>query len=655
MYTMKKRLTGLSKVTVAALVAASLVAPNVASAAPYDIWNGTTKVGNLKDALLNDNKALLLDIVENADKYRYELGGKTYLYSEADAISVANPDLVGTDLETKISTDLASKAEDAPTETAALAVESVSATDATTLEVKFSQELDPTAVVVSNFTLLDKNSSAKVSVTKAVLSADKKVVTLTTNTGLTATTAPYTLLINKNAIPVDNNQIEIAALPTTAPTITGNVVTTDKQVVLSSDVSLTDKGAAAALVTSVIDLTDTTNIDTVAATTVVSNGKLTIDMTTADFFKAGHVYEATIAANTLEDSFGNVNKEAVKYQFTVQANEAAPRMTAVEFFGDKTTPGKIHAIVTFDMAIKDVAGATVNAKLIDKVGFTTTDLTNKTAKYSADDVTTYKDGLKLEANQMLIEEVVAAGTTMKADQMYTLELAAGEVMDTTLSKVQNETTSAEATGVYVDTVVPTLELTKSQLTSATEITLAFSEAVAYTGGSVQISGFDATGAVADIEATVTMSADGTTATLTPKVAGTLFKTDVTATVKYAEGVFKDNAENPIADGSAGTALTGAADKAAPALVKIADGGNTNTLTVTFTENLVANEKATILVNGTEYVYNATAGDGKWNVATNVITVTATGLLNAGDQVSIPAGIAKDAANNETTAIFGTSK
>ena len=104
---MKKRLAGLSKVTVTSLLAASLIAPNVASAAPYDIWNGTIKVGNLKDAILNDDSALLQDILDNANTYRYELGGKTYLYSEADAIAVANPNLTPTELDNKIATDLA--------------------------------------------------------------------------------------------------------------------------------------------------------------------------------------------------------------------------------------------------------------------------------------------------------------------------------------------------------------------------------------------------------------------------------------------------------------------------------------------------------------------------------------------------------------------
>ena len=124
---MKKRLAGLSKVTVTSLLAASLIAPNVASAAPYDIWNGTIKVGNLKDAILNDDSALLQDILDNANTYRYELGGKTYLYSEADAIAVANPNLTPTELDNKIATDLADKAENAPEESTDLVVQSVSA------------------------------------------------------------------------------------------------------------------------------------------------------------------------------------------------------------------------------------------------------------------------------------------------------------------------------------------------------------------------------------------------------------------------------------------------------------------------------------------------------------------------------------------------
>ena len=131
---MKKRLAGLSKVTVTSLLAASLIAPNVASAAPYDIWNGTIKVGNLKDAILNDDSALLQDILDNANTYRYELGGKTYLYSEADAIAVANPNLTPTELDNKIATDLADKAENAPEESTDLVVQSVKASTITILK-----------------------------------------------------------------------------------------------------------------------------------------------------------------------------------------------------------------------------------------------------------------------------------------------------------------------------------------------------------------------------------------------------------------------------------------------------------------------------------------------------------------------------------------
>ena len=130
---MKKRLAGLSKVTVTSLLAASLIAPNVASAAPYDIWNGTIKVGNLKDAILNEDSALLQDILDNANTYRYELGGKTYLYSEADAIAVANPNLTPTELDNKIATDLADKAENAPEESTDLIVQSVKASTITIL------------------------------------------------------------------------------------------------------------------------------------------------------------------------------------------------------------------------------------------------------------------------------------------------------------------------------------------------------------------------------------------------------------------------------------------------------------------------------------------------------------------------------------------
>ena len=662
---MKKRLAGLSKVTVTSLLAASLIAPNVASAAPYDIWNGTIKVGNLKDAILNDDSALLQDILDNANTYRYELGGKTYLYSEADAIAVANPNLTPTELDNKIATDLADKAENAPEESTDLIVQSVSAINSTTVKVVFNQAIDPTKVTTANFTILDKNSATIGAVTKAVVSTDKKEVTLTLP-ALTTTNAPYTLFINKNAFPVATNSFELV-LPVVAPSITKADVVTDKQVVLTADVALADKSAGSALVTKVEDLTDSTNTDTVAATTVVTNGKLTIDMTTSGFFKPGHNYKVTIAANTLQDAFGNTNTEAIEYSFIVATNEAAPKMTAVEFFADATTKGNINAIVTFDMPIKDVAGNQVEAKLIDKVGFTTTTLSSRTVKYTSDSgLDTYRPGLTLQDNQMLILEVVSAGTTMK-EQNYTLELAAGEVQNTALNAVQNEATSAEAMGVLVDTTAPKLVLDKSQLTSATEIILTFDEAVTYTGSEITVDGFKADGtkatagsAAKGVIATVTMSTDGKSATLTPKTSGELFNTGVAgALVKFSEGTFVDASENKIAvfegASSAGKELTGAIDKAAPALVKIEDGGDTNTLSLTFTENSTAVSTVKFTVNGEEFEYNASSATTKWSLANNVITITKTGELKAGDTVAAPAGALKDAAGNLTTEIFGQSK
>lgn len=132
---MKKKLSIVSKASISALLLASIVAPNVASAAQFDIWNGSTKVGNLNDMLLQDDKTAQLDVVNNGDKYRIELpGGQTYLYNNADAIAGANSSLPSTELYEKIAADLKSEAQASPEGQGTLAVSSVTAINATILK-----------------------------------------------------------------------------------------------------------------------------------------------------------------------------------------------------------------------------------------------------------------------------------------------------------------------------------------------------------------------------------------------------------------------------------------------------------------------------------------------------------------------------------------
>ena len=205
---MKKRLAGLSKVTVTSLLAASLIAPNVASAAPYDIWNGTIKVGNLKDAILNEDSALLQDILDNANTYRYELGGKTYLYSEADAIAVANPNLTPTELDNKIATDLADKAENAPEESTDLIVQSVKASTITILP---SSDVD-TATYKLALDYLDKEGNvipaAQLPTDLTVSYVDNKDVFNTDGT-----------IKNKDKIPTSGSIKVVATVKSTAANI----------------------------------------------------------------------------------------------------------------------------------------------------------------------------------------------------------------------------------------------------------------------------------------------------------------------------------------------------------------------------------------------------------------------------------------------------
>ena len=264
---MKKRLAGLSKVTVTSLLAASLIAPNVASAAPYDIWNGTIKVGNLKDAILNDDSALLQDILDNANTYRYELGGKTYLYSEADAIAVANPNLTPTELDNKIATDLADKAENAPEESTDLVVQSVAAItntiNVTGGKLEFSINGETTAADLSKVT--EAGYTVEFKASDAVFKGAKN----TSTTGELATLAAGKTFQYQVIISQDGTKVAESTLQTVTAQAQANVVTT----ISSIELFVTQNGVDVKVASGKLATGDTAK--------VVVKGK-TADMQTSD-------------------------------------------------------------------------------------------------------------------------------------------------------------------------------------------------------------------------------------------------------------------------------------------------------------------------------------------------------------------------------------
>ena len=639
----------MSSTAIAALFASTLVAPLSTKAAEHDFYKDGQNQGDIVDIISDNNK--FYDLLMNMSAYKYELGNKWYNAAQINTIFDANPGLAQGDLAQKVQeSDLVG--EEMPVQE--LTVQSVTATNLTTVEVKFNKELAPEKVLTANFGV-DPSTNT---ITSAKLSDDKKVVTLTLQNPVAAGNS----IIVKSGVGLTAAQkVEIVIPEVGAPTIVSGKATDNKNFVLTSDVELTTNTTITTADTITVTATDGTTIADITATNATVNGKeITVTLTATTGLEAGKSYKVTIPAGALSNVYGDtVNAKAIEYTLEIPAALEAPKMTAVEYVKDAT--GKINAILTFDQDVKDQDPTGTPNKVSGKIvtvddEFTTHTytLTDAVAVFYTKDNT---DGIT--ANQVLVKDIGEAiesatklNTVMDTKYSYDFVLNATEVVGTGIGGKENAETKAAANGI--DVAAPTLQLDKSVLNSATSITLAFSEAVTYAGNEVTVSGFDAKGQTkATVVAKVEMAVDGKSATLTPKTAGELFKTDDKVTVNYAEGTFKDASENPIAVATT-QALTGAIDKAAPVLLTTVFS---TTHTLTFTEEVVANATAKFVVNGVEYEYNASAAAGKWNAATNTVVITRadSATFAKGDQISAPSGALSDAAGNDVAAISTTSK
>lgn len=491
-------------------------------------------------------------------------------------------------------------------------------------------------MIKSNFTILDKNSAPVAGgVTKAVLSADNKTVTLSV-AGLTSAGQPYTLFINKNEISLEKNQFPID-LSTTAPAVKEVKVDSKTQVTVDFDKDIINEALAAGSVT-ITDLTDATKTHTVGATPTIVDGNLVVAFS-GDLI-VGHNYNVTIAKDVVKDSFGTKN-EAIEKSFTFVTNEVVPAASNVAFV--KSTNGQIDAVVTFNIPVYAAGNDNkVNVQVQDRAGFVTSapvELAVLDSKAAADAQEARVAGLKLENNQLLIQNVGSSSVSLTAGKEYGIVLAAGEVVDTTVAALENEATTT-VSKYDIDVVAPTV--TAKELVSAKEIKLTLSETATYDATKeVTVSGFDATGAAAPVVADVTLSADGKTATLKPKTAGELFATDATAAndLVIAAGAFADASANK--SEAVNADLSDATDKAAPVVVSsvLADG----VVTVTFTEAVAASDDAAtknFVVDGTVYGFDAAATEGTWAVDGDKVVIAGGA---AGSQVVIVAGAVKDAA------------
>ena len=155
---MKKKISGITKASVAALLAAGVIFPATTSAAPGDIWklntDGTkTNLGSGGQIFLQSGLADLLDIQTNPTNYFYEGPKELYTFSDADSVFNANPNLSTEEIQEKLEQELAGKGEEIP-----------------------AQTLDIQSVVAINNTILKTGNSASYKLALDYLDKDGNVI-----------------------------------------------------------------------------------------------------------------------------------------------------------------------------------------------------------------------------------------------------------------------------------------------------------------------------------------------------------------------------------------------------------------------------------------------------------------------------------------------
>lgn len=208
---MKKKISGITKASVAALLAAGVIFPATTSAAPGDIWkfntDGTkTNLGSGGQIFLQSGLAGLLDIQTNPTNYFYEGPKELYTFSDADSVFNANPNLSTEEIQEKLEQELAGKGEEIPAQT--LDIQSVKASTITILP---SSDVD-TATYKLALDYLDKEGNvipaAQLPTDLTVSYVDNKDVFNTDGT-----------IKNKDKIPASGSIKVVATVKSTAANI----------------------------------------------------------------------------------------------------------------------------------------------------------------------------------------------------------------------------------------------------------------------------------------------------------------------------------------------------------------------------------------------------------------------------------------------------
>lgn len=693
-----KKLSGITKATVAALLAAGVIAPTTSSAAPGDLWkdngDGTkTNLGTGSQIFMKSGIAGLIDIQQNSGSYFYEGPTELYTFADADAVFNKYPNLSVSEVQNQLAQDLTGKGQEIPTQE--LVVESVTAINATTLKVVFNKELGDSALLKGSYDIIELDGAADITVASVALNG--KEVTITASGNIEPSKKYFLRFIN--VTDVNGNKIAVdgynftSDVPPTEPVLTAENVTVllngkqdstptnevpgqlrialpdglDASGLVHGDITIKEKGVGTDLVTS-------DGVVTPVAPTSDKDGYIDIKLDNtvsgddAKLLEAGKTYEVEIAKGKITTKFGIKNSEAIKFEFTaeeVKAQTAAAQSAELKF--DKS--GKLVVEVKFDVPVytKLDAGGGAGSNITDGIQIVTEngvknfEITAIAAASATDTITV--DVSSLVAGDLLADKKysVIVKPTDTTQSIYTA------VHDTKVDAVK----TLEVTGL--DTVSP--KITAVELVSAKEakitldkeIVLADNYDFTFNTNTVKADGLgDAKAAVNGNVVTITA--------LEGKYLHTELKggnTSIEIASSNDDGEVKLTNGFKVANGLNGTwYLTTddtsnsnaenrlVTDSTVPELVEAKyTSASSGTITLTFSEKVTATTD-TISVLGKNDTASweelATGTQANLNDGTGVTTLTITGVdakgYNAGsDQIKILAGTVKALDNEKAIA------
>ncbi|MFY0544190.1 Ig-like domain-containing protein [Brevibacillus sp. H7] len=498
-----------------------------------------------------DGKAANLEEIFMADKIEDVLENVTAADFETDGYAPVNTDgTTGTAIHPEQDPDLGAPGE--------LAIESVSAIDATTVEVTFSQEVDEaSAETLANYVLSKQVTppQAPVNIVSATLDADKKKVTLVYPAGTFAPNTKFNLYVSNIRLAEDLDVI----LPQTTKEITIADVAP-----AVAGVSLV--GTAGGSSTVDITFTQTVNAGTVAGYVAKTEGETDKVATSANVLADGKTVRVTFPALTAGKAYTIALPDDVQNGFgKLIAADATASLTAV---ADTVKPTIVS--VSQDTEETDADDQVLNIKFSEKVNASTITVTVFAADFSSQAATI----VAAVNGQDTVQVTVPDTFELKAGQTYTVRISASDATDASGNAI-DLTTAVNKTFTAVDKVAP-LVSSITKLDNKT-VKVKFNENVTVDAATTfSVDGVASKGTVS-----------GDTVTLTPTASTGVYGTEAVAVLNI-DGKVKDAANNERTFAAATDLATSAnsTDEAAPLYADAATaavGGTT--IALTFSENL----------------------------------------------------------------------